>query len=213
MNLKFSFKNKYLLLALLPIIFLLVYWLKFQTDINFFDSFSIGSYFPFKYLKNDVIESPEPGVLLSEDFNKKRLLKKCSVLWMREKGTVIKELSKDGFKDSGCLLIKNISSGSWTYSHNKKVKVNKGDLFYMKGLIKMTGDKLSAYLSVAAFDKNSDVIDWNLIRSRADRTGEWIKVEKQFVISDDIIRYIRFRLVGEGNGEYRFDNIIFRKLN
>ena len=77
----------------------------------------------------------------------------------------------------------------------------------------MTGDKLSAYLSVAAFDKNSDVIDWNLIRSSADRTGEWIKVEKQFVISDDIIRYIRFRLVGEGNGEYRFDNIIFRKLN
>lgn len=184
-----------------------------MIGINFFDSFSVVSHFPFKYLKNDVIESPEPRILLSEDFNKKRLFKKFDVLWMREKGTVKKELSKDGFKDSGCLLIKNISSGSWTYSHNKKVKVNKGDLFCMEGLIKMTGDKLSAYLSVAAFDKNNDVIDWNLFRSRADRKGEWIKVEKQFVISDDIIRYIRFRLVGEGNGEYRFDNIIFRKLN
>ena len=72
------YKNKYLLFALLLIIFFLVYWLKLQIGINIFNSFSIGSYFPFKYLKNDVIESPEPGILLSEDFNNKNLFKKFS---------------------------------------------------------------------------------------------------------------------------------------
>ena len=65
--------------------------------------------------------------------------------------------------------MKNISTGNWAYSHSKKVKVKKGDLFYMEGLIKMTGDTLSANLSVAAFDKNNDVINWNLSRSKADR--------------------------------------------
>ena len=83
----------------------------------------------------------------------------------------------------------------------------------MEGLISMTGKPLSVCLSVAVFDKNDDVIDWNLFKSGVDRTGEWIKVEKYFQIADDTIGFIRFRLVGRGKGEYRFDNIIFRKLN
>lgn len=132
---------------------------------------------------------------------------------MREKGTVKNEISPDGFKVSKCLLIKNISTGSWAYPHRKIVKVKKGDIFYMEGLIKLTGEKLSAYLCVEAFDKNNNVIDWNLIRHGTDSSGEWIKIEKQFVIHNDFIRYIKFRLTGVGKGEYRFDNIIFRKLN
>ena len=43
-----------------------------------------------------------------------------------------------------------------------------------------------------------------------------IFIQKQistFYISDDNIRFIKFRLAGLGKGEYRFDNIIFRKLN
>ena len=65
---------------------------------------------------------------------------------------------------------------------------------------------------MAAFDKNKNSINWNLFKKKVKRNGVWVRVEKQFNISDDDIKYITFRLVGIGNGFYRFDNIIFRKI-
>jgi hypothetical protein len=211
--LKFIFKNKYLISISLVIIFFISYWLKLQIGINIFSSVSIGSYFPFKYLSNNVIESTAPGILLSEDFDRKTLFRTFSKVWMGEKGTVTKKMSPNGFKGSRCFFVTNVGTGSWVSSHRKIVKVSNGDLFYMEGLTKMTGDTCRAHISVAAFDNNKDVINWNLLGSETDRKGEWIKLEKQFVIPDDNIKFIRFRLVGVGKGEYLFDNIILRKLN
>jgi hypothetical protein len=214
MNIKFScLKKRYLIIFLLPILLVFGYWVKIQIGINFFDSFSIGSYFPFKYLTNDVIMSPKPGILLEENFDEERIIKIWSNLWMRESGKVTKELSLDGVNASKCLLIKNIGRGSWVYSHRKRVEVKKGDIFYFEGDVNIQGDDLSAYLSVAAFDKDKSAINWNLFKEKVNGTGVWIRVEKQFNISDDVIKYIRFRLVGVGKGDYRFDNIIFRKIN
>jgi len=213
MDMKFTcFKKRYLFLLLIPILIVCAYWFKNQMGINFFGDFSIGSYFPFKYFANDVIVSPKPGILLEEDFNKKRFFKTWSNLWMREDGTVTKELSSEGINGSKCLLIKNTSKGSWVYSHNKKILVKKGDIFYFEGDVNIQGDDLSAYLSVAAFDKNKNAINWNLFKEKVNRTGVWGRVEKQFNISDDVIKYISFRLAGVGKGNYRFDNIIFRKI-
>ena len=131
---------------------------------------------------------------------------------MREDGTVNRELSSDGFNGSKCLLIKNTGNGSWVYSHRKRIEVKKGDIFQFEGDVNIQGDDLSAYLSVAAFDKNKNSINWNLFKKKVKRNGVWVRVEKQFNISDDDIKYITFRLVGIGNGFYRFDNIIFRKI-
>jgi len=203
---------RYVLIILGLTVTILAYWLKVQIGMDFFDSLSISSYFPFKYLKSNEIMSPEPGILLDENFNKKNIFKKWSDLWMREDGTVTKELSFDGFIGSRCLLIKSSSNGSWTYSHNKRVEVKKGDIFYFEGLVNINGDNTSAYLSVAAFDKNKKVIDWNLFKEKVHRTDAWFGVEKHFTINDDNIKYINFRLVGIGMGEYRFDDITFRKI-
>jgi len=131
---------------------------------------------------------------------------------MKEDGTVTKEFSLDGFNDSRCLLIRSSSKGSWTYSHNKLVEAKKGDVFNFEGLVNIQGDNISAYLSVAVYDETKKVIDWNLFKEKVNRTGAWVKVEKQFTLSDDDIKYITFRLVGIGIGEYRFDNITFRKI-
>ena len=213
MDIKFPcFKKRHLIIFLIPTLLVFAYWVKIQIGINFFDSFSIGSYFPFKYLTNNVIMSPKPGILLEENFDEKRIIKIWSNLWMREDGTVTKELSLDGFNGSKCLLIKNTGEGSWVYSHRKRVEVRKGDIFYFGGDVNIEGENLSAYLSVAAYDENKNAIDWNLFKEKVNRTGVWIRVEKQFNISDDSIRYISFRLVGVGNGTYRFDNIIYRKI-
>ena len=213
MNIKFScFKKRHLIIFLISILFVLAYWVKIQIGINFFDSFSIGSHFPFKYLINEVITSPKPGILLKDNFDEVRIIKIWSNLWMREDGTVTRELSSDGFNGSKCLLIKNTGNGSWVYSHRKRIEVKKGDIFQFEGDVNIQGDDLSAYLSVAAFDKNKNSINWNLFKKKVKRNGVWVRVEKQFNISDDDIKYITFRLVGIGNGFYRFDNIIFRKI-
>jgi hypothetical protein len=211
--LKIPAKTKYLIFISLLIIPLLFYWLKVQVGINIFNSYSISTYFPFKYLYNDVIESPEPGILLSEDFDRKRIFRIFTLSWIKENGLVTDEISPYGIKGSRCLLIKSNSNGYWVYSHRKKVKVRRGDLFNFEGLVRMTGGASHAWLSVVAFDENNEAIDWNLFKSKTDKKGEWIKVEKQFDIPDDNIRYIRFRLVGKGHGEFQFDNIVFRKLN
>ena len=205
-------KRWYILLFLMFLLFVFTYWFKVQVGINLFDSVSIGSHFPFKYLINHIIKSPEPGIILEENFNKKRIFKIWSKLWMREHGTVTKELSSGGFNGSTCLLIKNTGKGSWAYGHNKRVEVTKGDIFYFGGLVFIEGDNLFASFSVAAFDENQNVIGWNLFKKKVNKTGAWIRVENRFNIPDDKIKYIAFRLTGVGHGDYRFDNIIFRKI-
>ena len=208
------FKKRYLLLFLisLSVLFVSAYWLKIQMEIDFFHSFSLGSHFPFKYLRNDVIESAEPGILLEENFDKEGIFPTWSRLWMREPGTVTKELSLDGVDGSSCLLIRNIGKGSWVYEHNKRVQVKKGDIFDFKGDVNIRGKKLLAYMCVVVFDKNKKAINWGLFKKTVNRTGVWITIEKQFNIPDDVIKYITLRLVGRGIGEFRFDNITFRKI-
>jgi len=213
-RLQFSIKSKILFSIFLIIIFFFLYWIKAQLGINIYGSISFGDSFPFKYLTTNVIEPQKSEILLSENFDRKKLFGTFSKnLWMREKGTVTSELSQNGFNGSRCFLVKNNSSGSWVSSHRKFVKTKKGDHFYMEGMVKMTGNTSRAFLSVAAFDKNQEAITWKLHHSKADRTGEWVKHEKHFVITDDNINFIRFRIVGVGKGIFLFDNIIFRKID
>ena len=210
---KLPIKKKYLIIALLPIIILSVYWLKFQAGINVFDKFSIGNHFPFKYLKSDVIEPQEPLVLLSEDFNEKKIFKTFSSLWMKEKGKVTEGFSLDGMNGSPCLLIESNSAKSWGYSHRKTIKAKQGDRFYMEAFIKMEGDSLHSYLSMVVFDNNKKAFHWARFKSSTYKKGEWIKVAKEFVIADPTISYIKFRLTGKGAGRYFFDDVLFRKIN
>ena len=65
---------------------------------------------------------------------------------------------------------------------------------------------------MASLDENKNLIDLKFIKEKIDKTDKWIKVEKQFDIPDDDIRYICLWLSGVGKGDYRFDNIIFRKI-
>ena len=66
-------------------------------------------------------------------------------------------------------------------------------------------------MGISAFDEEQKAIKWNYIVSvGVVEHDKWIAVEKRFTISDDI-KYIRFRLAGVGVGEYRFDDIVFRK--
>jgi hypothetical protein len=131
---------------------------------------------------------------------------------MREEGTVVQEFADDGLNGSGCLLIKNSSTGSWSYSHKKLFEVKKGDRYYFEGIANIQGQDISAAFSVAAFDPEKKVIDWNLIKQSIVKKGDWIKVATHFDVEEDAIKFIQFRLVGKGIGDYRFDQIEFHKI-
>ena len=93
---------------------------------------------------------------------------------------------------------------------NKYVEVLKGDIFSFEGFVKLEGDKISAYTGIAAFDKHKKPIKWNHISEKVEKTNKWIKAKNRFIVPSGI-NYIRFRLSGVGIGDFKFDNICFRK--
>jgi hypothetical protein len=127
---------------------------------------------------------------------------------MREEGKVTQSYDSNGINNSRCLLVKSNSTKSWSYSHIKYVEVLKGDVFSIEGFAKTQGDKISAYAGIAAFDKHKKPIKWNYISKKVNITKKWIKVKSRFVVPNGI-NYIRFRL--SGIGDFKFDNICFRK--
>ncbi len=205
-------KRKYYISLFALILFILFgYWAKCQTGANIFDSISLSNLTPFKYLqRNDVISVPEPGIILYDSFDTRSIISNWSNLWMKDEGKVTLSYSPDGINNSRCLLVKSNSTKSWAYSHNKYVEVLEGDVFSFEGFAKIRGNKISAYVGIAAFDKHKKPIKWNYISEKVDKTEKWINAKREFIIPDNI-KYINFWLSGVGIGEFKFDNIYFRK--
>jgi len=200
-------------LFLLIIIVLGAYWLKCRMSIDFSEKYSVSKYIPFKYLTgNDVIAYPEPGVLLSDSFNSRRLFRNWSNLWMREKGSVTRHYEPGGSNNTRCLVVTSTSEKSWSIPHNKFVEVKKGDTFSYEVSVRLQGGNIAAYAGVAAFDENKHAVSWDYNLQKADATGRWVRIEQQFRIAD-VVPYIQFRIVGTGAGEYRFDDVRFEKLS
>jgi hypothetical protein len=76
--------------------------------------------------------------------------------------------------------------------------------------VKLHGGKIFAYAGIAAFDKQKEPIKWNYISEKVDKTKKWIKVKNRFIVPNGI-NYICFRLSGVGIGEFKFDDITFKK--
>ena len=210
----FTFNKKWKLLVLVTILLTvsLGYWVKSLFGINLFNSASLSSHFPFKFLiSNSIITSPKPGILLYDDFEKWRIIKIWSNLWMQKKGKVTKEISMKGIGNSKCLLIINRSNKSWSYSNRQLIEVRKGDNFSFDGFVKIDGEKAVAIIGVSAYDENMKAINWNYIRRKTNKLGMWVKIEKSFSLSEKI-KYIRFKLSGFGAAKFYFDNIYLRKL-
>jgi hypothetical protein len=205
-------KSKHIIYIFSLVIVILVgYWIKCQIGIDFFGSCSLSNAVPFKHLqRNKILAAPNPGVILTDSFESSNIISSWSELWMREKGKVTHGYDSNGLKDSPCLFINSKSKKSWAYSHYKLIEVQEGDIFSFKGFVKIKGDDISAYAGIAAFDEKQTAIKWNYIQVKVVEQDKWIAVEKRFTISDEM-KYIQFRLTGVGVGEYRFDDIIFRK--
>lgn len=188
-----------------------IYWLKNQIDINLSESVSLSKYIPFIYFqRSDVINSPDSGFLFSDSFEKYILVSNWSSLWMEDEDQVIQSIDSKGIKNSRCLLINSNSNKSWSYSHRLFFEVKEGDVFEFTAFVRIEEENVSASVGIGAFDKNIKAIKWNYIKENVLTIGRWVKIEKKFTILDNI-KFIRFRLTGTGRGEFRFDDIIFKK--
>lgn len=213
---KRRFLNKWLYGVIAFLIFVpsVGYWVKCQLGINLFDHMSISKYFPFNYLQDDVLSPDQPGVVFQDSFDGFRFFNQWSdkMLLNNYPGTS-KTLVKGGIgKDSRCLLITSETDNRWSYPFRKFIAVSQGDRFHFEGEIYLEEKTSPAMLYIAAFDAGRKNINWGLARKGTGKTGLWIKVEKNFNIEDDRIRYITFRLVG-GKGTYRFDNLRLEVLS
>jgi hypothetical protein len=205
---------KKLLLSFLLLIFFLLfaYWVKIQAGIDLFNSFSVGSHFPFTLLTDRKVLSPKKGILFYDNFECMSLLKKWSDSGLVKSTEVSREISKYGTNNTRCLVIRNSQNSTWVYSKKQLIEAKMGDVFYYEGIVNIQGEKIFTYMSIAAFDKNEKIINWNLFLKKVNQIGIWTKVNNSIIITDDRIKFITFRLVGVGSGEFWFDNILFSKI-
>lgn len=203
--------KRYRWIALILVLVLTGYWMKCQLGINFFRMVGISSYFPFNYLANDILSVKKPGVIIDEDFDHFRLFSHWSHSSIGHNKRIIRQVVEDGFGNSRCLLIASDAKRRWAYPYTKLISVSRGDIFRFEGLVYLEDNSNVARFCVAAFDEGRNAIDWKMAVRGVKKTGTWVKVWKQFTITDDRVRLISFRLTG-GRGTYRFDNLMLSKL-
>ena len=64
---------------------------------------------------------------------------------------------------------------------------------------------------MASFGEDKKVIKCNCEREKIHINNQFGRITKLFTVAEDIA-FIRFRIIGKGVGEFRFDDIKFRKL-
>jgi hypothetical protein len=206
-------KKALLAILVITITVLGVYWFKGRLGINISEEYTLSEYFPFKYLVKDSTVHPEPGeTIIDEPFNPKSFFERAVwLLWMRDEGSVIVTYDLGGINNSRCLLVESSSKNKWSYTYRTYIEVQKGDVFSFEGFARVPDKDLSLAFTIASFDKDRKIIEWNSSKPEIYRNNQFEMLTKQFTVADGT-RFIRFRITGSGIGKFRFDDIKFRKL-
>lgn len=203
-------RSKIILIFLIIVAFGLTgYWLKCRLGINFSDHYSLSRHLPFKYIAPDaIIAHPSPGILFEDSFNSFTFFGGWARLWPRERRLVEKSYDSGGINNSRCLIIQNKSKETWSLSHNKRIRVHNGEKFSFEVAVKLEGKSPVAHAEIAAYKKKHKIISLHYITKTTSQTNEWITLKKTFIVPADI-SYIKFRLSGEGEGRFLFDDVRF----
>lgn len=190
-----------------------LYWLKNVAGINLLKDFSLSAYFPFNLLKPEFIMYPEPGqLILAEDFEPGS---PNPVEWMdvytTDPAGVTVSYEPTGVNASTCLVVKNPIEQRWHITHRYQIAATPQGKFSMEAMLWRSGTGGSAELQVGTIDDKGRVINRNIWHVGSSTQGSFERVGTVFSVSPDAA-FIRFRLAGEGPGEFRFDNIKFRRL-
>ncbi len=189
------------------------YWFKDMLGINLSEEYALSEYFPFKYLIKNPTGHPKPGkIIIDEPFNSKSFFERDMwFLWMRDEGRVLIKYDLGGIKNSRCLLVESSSRNKWSYTYRKYFEVQPGDVFSFEGFAQVLDNNLSLAFTIASFDKDRKIIEWNSGKPESYRNNQFELQTKQFTVTDKT-RFIRFRITGSGVGKFKFDDIKFRKI-
>ena len=86
-----------------------------------------------------------------------------------------------------------------------------GDNFTYSAKVKISDGSPVASIFVDSFDKKMKIMTWGYSKIMFEELNKWVKLVKTFSITDKDVKYIRFRINGVGKGEYRFDDIVFKR--
>jgi hypothetical protein len=128
-------------------------------------------------------------------------------------------IEKNGGAES--LVIASRSSQDWALGHKKLFQARPGEVFNFSGRVKIAAalesrprndtNKIVGALSVALYDADMQVKEWNFAMETVAGADNWRKVDRTFTVPVGV-KYLRFRLSGWGVGKAWFEGISFKKL-
>jgi len=130
---------------------------------------------------------------------------------MGERGRVTQQTDPGGIGGSHCLLIKSRGGGEWSYLYKTFIRVRPDDEFRFMGMAKLAAEAGNAAFAVSSHASDKSIIEWEYVKSDLTGYDQWTGVSGKFQIKSGI-SYIRFYVTGTGRGEYRFDDILFQKM-
>lgn len=205
-------KNIFFIAIIIVFFILSFYWLKNQMGINLSHELSLSKYFPFKFLAlPQVIGVDQQGVVISENFDTHHLFNNWHGIYIEGEGKIIRSISSSGNDSSRYLLIINRGAKNWSISHNKFIEVNVGDHFTYGAKVKIFAGNPIANICADSFDKNMKIITWCYSKLTLEELDKWVNLVNSFSINDVRVKYIRLRINGIGQGQYRFDDIICKR--
>ena len=206
-------KKHLIYLAAILICLICGYWLKNSAGINLFSDFSLSAYFPVSplILEPNVYLKHGP-VNIEEDFE--------SLLPIPAQWQNLQTPEPHGFVvthaytapgASRCLIVTSSSSRWWHITHRYIYPVDEKDRFSLEAMLWSKSGGGYAEIQVSAFDVEDQLIKRAMWRIRSGAQEQFQDIKEEFAVSPGVAS-IRLRIAGKGTGEFKFDNITFRRL-
>ena len=131
-------------------------------------------------------------------------------LWTREAGqgqVVLDNHARHSGNNS--VRIEHKGAQDWSFTCDKRLDVNTGDIFTIQGWVKIEGTG-SATIGVIAYDENHKAVDWVLGGRTASGNSQWRLLRCRFVIPNNVTT-IHPRLIGYGPATVWFDDFSLEK--
>jgi len=201
-------------MALVVAIALGLYSLKKTLGIDVFANFSLSGYPPFRQLGAPPVIDPAPGEsILDEDFaDRIELPRRWGRSVMSGSGPFDVEYAPAGADGSRCLVVRSHAATWWNIADRYSVSVAGGEQFHATVLARNGSAIGRAELQAAAYDASHQVIAWDRWRSVSQRRNDFERLELEFTIPEGVA-FVRLRLAGWGEGEFRFDDVRFVRVH
>ena len=193
------------------LIFLSAYWLKSLWGLNIFNDFSLSRYPMFAALNAQVINNqPFPGPIVADSFDEKGLLISLKSQW-KFYGSAIDMTTDSHTRSNNMMIIRTTTTERWNGNLTRYVQVQTDEHYQYSIRVKMTGAASFTGASVITYDANRKALSWSNFKTRVVERNTWLELQRKFSVPAGV-HYIKFRIIGAGIGEYRFDDFLLKKL-